>query len=319
MIVAGGVEAAFLDANRMRLVDRQALTQVLREQDLSLALSDSQVSRVGKAIAADALLTGTLTMGDKCLVGEVRLTSVRTGELLAKVVFEWPTDAEIMSLLAYVQRPRDKGQTPGELPPLTLYYDILAQRETRAGQFEEIVVRGWTSLRSGDQYRMQVHAGSDCYLYVITYDSQGDVYVLFPHARIKQGNFIRGGYTYTIPGASDPWYTLDNTPGKETLVFVASYEPLKDLDRLLSTMKTAGAVAKDQQESVRQEVAKLSRTRGAEDCVADGFKVSNTRGTVLDRPKANYALTGGRNVEQVMRVAEGTDRVVQTTTFNHDR
>jgi hypothetical protein len=221
--------------------------------------------------------------------------------------------------MLYVQRPTEKvGQQAG-LPPLMLYYDVLAQRETGGGRLEEVIVREGSALRSGDQYRIRVHAASDCYLYVITYDSQGDVYVLFPHTRIKQGNYIRGGYTYTIPGENDPWYTLDDKPGSEALVFVAGYEPLKDLDKLLSTMKTAGAVERDKCDSVRQEVRRLSQTRGSEDCVADGFKISNIRGTVLSRPKAGYTLAGGRSVEQVMRVAEGLDRVVEVLTFNHLR
>ena len=319
MVVAGGIEHALLDANRMRLLDRRAVDQILREQDFCMALSGNQVSRVGKAISADALLTGTLAVTGRSLVGEVRLTSVQTGELLARAVFERPMDDQTASLLTYVQRPRERGKIVGELPPLTLYYDILAQRETKAGQFDEVVVREGTSLRSGDQYRLRLHTTSDCYLYVITYDSQGDVYVLFPHAKIKQGSFIRGGYTYTIPGDSDPWYTLDQNRGRETIVFIASYEPLKNLDQLLLTMKRAGAIEKDKQDSVRQEVARLSRTRGPEDCVADGFRVSNIRGTVLAAPKADYVLGDGRSVEKLMRVTEGVDRVVQAVTFLHER
>ena len=87
MVVAGGIEHALLDANRMRLLDRRAVDQILREQDFCMALSGNQVSRVGKAISADALLTGTLAVTGRSLVGEVRLTSVQTGELLARAVF----------------------------------------------------------------------------------------------------------------------------------------------------------------------------------------------------------------------------------------
>ena len=148
VVLAGGIETALLDANCLRLVDRRSVDQVLREQDLCLALSDSQVSRVGKAISADVIITGTLTVAGGNLVGEARLTSVPTGELLAKATFEQQVDARTSPWLMYVQRPSDKGKIAGELPPLTLYYDILAQRQTAPGRFDEILVREGTALRS---------------------------------------------------------------------------------------------------------------------------------------------------------------------------
>jgi TolB-like protein len=317
VMLANGMESALLESGRFRVADRRTLDVVLNEKDLAMALAQDHIAELGHALSADALLVGSVALTDDKIVGEIRLVAVKKAEVLATSTFTLPADEETRSLMLYVQRPVEKVGQQAALPPISLYYDILAQRQKRAGQFEEIVVNEKSVLCSGDQYRIRVHPGSDCYLYVITYDSQGDVYVLFPHAKIKQGNYIRGGCTYTIPGQNDPWYTLDDNPGKETLVFVASYEPLRDLDKLLSTMKTAGAVEKDKRESVRKEIAKVSQTRGQEDCYAEGFKVSNIRGTNLEAPKADYVLGDGRSIENLMRVAEGLDRVVQMTTFEH--
>jgi len=320
VVLASGIESALIETGMYRIVDRQTFDQVLAEKDLAFAdLSDkSKVAQATRVLAADLLVNGTLVDLGAELRGMLRLVDVAKGEVLANANFSLPKDANVQSLMSVVvQRPRARPTDGGELPPLALNYDVLAQRELSGGRFEEVIVRDGSTLRSGDQYRIRVRANSDCHFYVITYDSRGDVYVLFPRPEIQLSSAIRGGVTYMIPGEHDPWFTLDDKTGTETLIFIAGYEPLKDLDAMVKQMQAAGgSAASTASAAIQEEVRRLSESRDAENTV-DGYSISRTRGTVLNRPKAAYTLGNGRAVQNVMALAEGRSRVVQTIRFNH--
>jgi len=318
ILLGSGIESALIETGTFRIVDRQTLDQVLSEKDLAFAdLTDaSKASLASKALAADLLVNGTLTDTGNELQGTLRLVGVAKAEVLSTTAFSLPKDEKVGSLMVVVQRPRHRTDTGGELPPLVISYDVLAQREVSGGRFEEILVREGATLRSGDQYRIRVQASSDCHFYILTYDSRGEVYVLFPRPEIQLGASIRGGVTYMIPGEHDPWFTLDEHIGTETLILLASYEPLNDLDALVRRMRAAGGSSPSAQSAIKQEVEKLSAMQDVEGTVA-GYRIGRTRGTVLARPKASYTLSNGRPVQNVMAVAEGRSRVVHMISFHH--
>ncbi len=315
LVLAAGIEVAVLDLGPYRLVDRRTLDRVLAEKDLAFAdMSDmSRANAAIKALAADVLIVGDLADAGRSLQTDVRMVKVADAEVVAATGLSLQKDRELQSLTRIVQRPRQSQNTSGELPPLSLGYHVFGQRYLADGGFEEVIVREGSTLRSGDQYRINVQANSDCYLYTITYDSLGDVYPLFPHPQINMSNYIRGGVEYLIPGEHDPWFTLDDNVGTETLFLIASYEPLKDLEQLIKRMIEAGKGGQE----VKQRIAHL---QASQDSMAAGrYRVSGERGTVLRRPKARFKLSNGRPVQQVMAIVEGKSRVVQAISFKHVR
>jgi formylglycine-generating enzyme required for sulfatase activity len=319
--LAGGIESAVIETARCRLVDRQTLEQVLREKDLAFAdLSDmSRAAQATRLLSADFLINGTLTDTGNELQAAMRLVNVPGGEVVATAAFPLPKDDHAAPLMkVVVQRASHRPATGGELPPLALNYDVLAQREVSPGRFEEVIVRDGATLHSGDQYRIRVQPNSDCHFYILTVDSREEVYILFPRSEIQVAGRIRGGMTCMIPGEHDPWYTLDENTGTETLIFIASYEPLNDLDALLRKVRAAGGTSASVGSAIRHEVDRLSTAPDAA-MTAGGYPISKTRGTVLSRPKASYVLSGGRSVQNMMAVVEGHSRVIQTISFNHVR
>ena len=62
--------------------------------------------------------------------------------------------------------------------------------------------------------------------------------------------------------------------------------------------------------ALQKSVPSSTKTRG-------GYIVSDTRGTVLSRPKAKYTVKSGRKIESVMSVIEGKNLIVQYLSFKH--
>jgi len=288
----------------------------------NFAMSDlaetSKAKQASKALAADAFIHGRVSIAGSKVTGWVRLVDIE-GQLLGSTTFDFPSSPEAVQLFRYVQRPAGDVQNKKVLPPLALYYDVLGQHERTGGAIVERNIRDsdGSTLDNGDQYRVKVRASSDCYFYLITYDSLGDVYVLFPHEKIKRKNPLRGGMTYTIPGDDDPWFTLDDNPGKETLIFIASYDPITDLDALIRRMQQAGKVSSDTNRAVKKTIAALQKSVPLTTKTRGDYAVSSTRGTFLSRPKATYTLKSGRKIESVMSVIEGKSLIVKYLSFEH--
>ena len=141
----------------------------------------------------------------------------------------------------------------GELPPLALRYEFISP--TPLGNLR--IADGGT-VRSGGKFKIRIQPNSDCYLYVLLYDSLGKTEILFPNAETRMSNAARGGVTYSIP-ESDNWYWFDNNPGRETFYLVASYTPLTDLDVILERLRKADGVATDSPaRSARKEIQEIA-------------------------------------------------------------
>jgi hypothetical protein len=95
-------------------------------------------------------------------------------------------------------------------------------------------VDGVPELRAGDRYRLALEPSRDSYLYAVQIDSWGNGAVLFPNAELSgESNPLRGGSRHWLPDGGR-WLTLDERPGKETVVVVASPWPAEDVEALLA-------------------------------------------------------------------------------------
>ncbi|OYT73343.1 MAG: hypothetical protein CFK52_01880 [Chloracidobacterium sp. CP2_5A] len=130
--------------------------------------------------------------------------------------------------------------------PLGLGYTLYAKnRQGRPERADPAQV-----FATGDEIRFVVEANQDAYLYVFNADSKGALRMIYPHARLQNGdNFIRGHVPYQVPSAKEPdpadqWFVF-LTPGemREQIFFVLSRSPLPDIptnERLIQAMRQSG-------------------------------------------------------------------------------
>jgi hypothetical protein len=86
-----------------------------------------------------------------------------------------------------------------------------------------------TVLKSGDEIKMLVKLTKDCYVYVVYYDSQGELSLLFPYTIRQLQTDYAVDKSYYIPKGRN-WMTLDKNTGKEIFFLVGSTERLLDLE-----------------------------------------------------------------------------------------
>jgi hypothetical protein len=86
-----------------------------------------------------------------------------------------------------------------------------------------------TVLKSGDEIKMMVKLTKDCFIYVVYYDSGGEINLLFPYKISQLQTDYKMDKTYYIPKGRS-WMSLDNNTGKEVFFLVASNERLLDLE-----------------------------------------------------------------------------------------
>ena len=93
-----------------------------------------------------------------------------------------------------------------------------------------------TVLKENDGIRLLFQPASNCYIYVLFYDSNKIMTLLFPEKyNYYKKNYAIKGMKYFLPDAWD-WYPLDNNPGTETIYFIASTSRLTDLEKLIKKL-----------------------------------------------------------------------------------
>jgi hypothetical protein len=301
-------------ARKRKLTDRQHLNAVLGERDLQLSmLSTSEAAkRTGELTGADLLLVGTITEGGQSILISARLLSAASGQPIAISHTQTMPLADLRPLLWYVRRPAGENAS-GELPPLSLRCEFVSPEGTG-----ETALADGATVVSGQRFKVRVQPNSDCYLYVLLYDSEGRASVLFPHGKIGLANDVRGGVSYEIPEGSK-WYWFDNTPGTEVFYIVACYTPLKDLDLLLVKMQQAGEQQLQAANATREHIDKVI-TRGmsagtSEDYQPKGMTV-RTRGVggIVDVGWGTPSTVPGTEMDNIIN---GHATVVKKIVLQH--
>jgi hypothetical protein len=95
-----------------------------------------------------------------------------------------------------------------------------------------------TVLKSGDKLKMMVKLTKDCFVYVVYYDSQGEINLLFPYTIGQlQTDYVTDKIYYIPKGRS--WMSLDSNTGKEKFFLIASSERLLELEAKLGNYFSA--------------------------------------------------------------------------------
>lgn len=196
--------------------------------------------------------------------------------------------------------PPDQIVQPVENIPFELGVNLLGQREISNDNFEEIVIKNGSTLKSNDNFKVYIRTTQDCYVYVLMFDSEGKASMLFPGMG-GSNNRVKGNRNYQVPAGND-WFYLDEKTGTETIYVLADINPMTDIDRLLADMDRKGSrQQKEDSQKILTQVAVLKRGVGG---------VSN------GKPMA-FKTSDGNTIQNVTQVVKGRGSLVWSVSFKH--
>lgn len=103
-----------------------------------------------------------------------------------------------------------------------------------------------TTLKSGEEIKMMIQLNKESFVYVVHYDAQGGIDLLFPYelGQFQSDDYILQKNYYIRKGRT--WMALDKNPGKEVFFIIASTGRQLDLERKISECLAATDDAKKQ-------------------------------------------------------------------------
>ncbi len=150
-------------------------------------------------------------------------------------------------------------------------------------------------LQSGDKIGITFQPNADCYVYIFWWDSSGQVGRLFPNPKLTEGSGeAKAGQTYWLPSKEGKcWYVLDNTPGTETIYFIASRQRNPRIEALYDELKRLGSSARSGKavEQVSNELERQFNIMGVADYVLPD-KSSQASGNLLEAMENQIKVVG---------------------------
>ncbi len=160
-------------------------------------------------------------------------------------------------------------------------------------------------IKKGDRFNVMVQPSTDLFVYIISLDSKGKLYTIFPNPKVSgHSNPLGGGEQYYFPPQeSDQVFMFDDTPGKDRFYFMFSAVPMKDMDFLFEKLANADLEEQGEINSIIQE------------------RIAS-RGIALESKttKAAIDIPNGRNSKRQKSVGEllkGTGAFVKTVKLRH--
>ena len=134
---------------------------------------------------------------------------------------------------------QESGYDPNQATGAAIGLDVALVRKTiRNGtpvilpiKDGEILRDGRGNPQAGDKFRIMFRPNSEAYVYIIAVDGSGWAQGIFPTPTSPFANPVQPGEQYVTPEESN-WFSLDQFRGVETIFFVASHEPRKDIEDL---------------------------------------------------------------------------------------
>ena len=314
-LAAEGMERHLLKAG-VKLIDRAHVNKLLNEIDFHGAMkADAKIlSQAGEVSGADVLIVGkTVDTGREVLLS-ARVLDVtgKTGRVLATTSNVSLPRADLGQLMWYVRRPAAEG-AGGELPPLALRYELVSPSSAGDSRLND-----GSTVRSGQKFKIRLQPNSDCFLYVLLYDSTGKANVLFPHRKIQVNNEVRGGVSYEVPEGTK-WYWFDENPGTETFYIVTSYTPMRSLDAIVAKMERAGGQQTRLARSARKEIDEViirgMLPTGSKGYQPKGYNIAKRGvGGIVD---ADFGSPSRTDTSDIDNVVTGHATVVKKITLLH--
>ena len=284
--------AGIAQGGSVEIIERSKLDLIIGEQRLGQTgmVDEKSAQQVGKLLGIHAFVLGNYTVVGKYVDVNARLVDAGTGKVVSVSSVKIKKDDDIAELF--------EPLVPAT--PLQLESALLVQRKTDKG-YDGVMVKEGDTLYTNDNFKLFIRTNEDCYIYALMFSSNGKVEKIFPLESINMSNRIQGKQDYFVPLGSD-WYFLDENTGTETIFIIASYEPMRDIDKLLMDMENASAEAQAEE------------ARKAEENLNVG-----TRGVGGVRPGAKVTTTtsDGKKIEKVSEVVTGKVKVVRKISFQH--
>ncbi|MCA9481523.1 MAG: DUF4384 domain-containing protein, partial [Nitrospira sp.] len=99
----------------------------------------------------------------------------------------------------------------------------------------DVLMDGRGNPQAGDKFRVMFRPHQDGYVYVIAVDGSAWAQGIFPSASTPFANPVKAGQQYILPEGNN-WFSLDQFKGIETIFFVTSPAPRKDIEDILTTI-----------------------------------------------------------------------------------
>jgi hypothetical protein len=93
-------------------------------------------------------------------------------------------------------------------------------------------------FKSGDKLKMMIELQKRCFVYLIHYNEQGDVSMIFPYSLKQFDTDYQTARKYFVP-KGEAWFQLDDKTGSETFYLIASEQRLLDIEFLYNNYASA--------------------------------------------------------------------------------
>jgi hypothetical protein len=186
---------------------------------------------------------------------------------------------------------------------LALEFALLRRTQTGALvsiEDGDVLTDGRGDPQGGDRFGIHLSVAESAYVYVVSADATGWIQPLFPLEAPGYANPLPAGARLFLP-ARGQWYALDQARGVETFYFIASTEPLSELERLLAPF-----AGQERPPTKNVEYASVEQPELI------------TRGVVKTRPGETAAPGAGSVATQRFLGAAGEGELVVTRWFRHD-
>ena len=197
-----------------------------------------------------------------------------------------------------------------DLPEIAIDAQLVCQRQTSPGQFEDMAECDGAEMREDDRFQIKFSVNAPTHLYLMVYNGSGQFQMPFPDKGVA--NLVMPSTGYTLPG-KDLWWSIDEHAGfLEHIQMVASITRISELDALRGADYAPSAYGK------LPEVAQ--RTRGKlEGVTTRGVKMGGAGGAqrVALIPDESTADTIVKPVDTDKLFTEGPGLVAVEFTIDH--
>lgn len=216
-------------------------------------------NKYGNSVFTHFLMKGL--RGEACRQSS---NGVITAKDLYQYVYEQTKEATKgkQSPQLYCAKGRDNDTPIFRVPTFKQPLTIKVQFATKDDNEQVHPLANDSVLKSGQQIGCSFRAESDCHVYVLWWDSTGNVGRMFPNPKLSEGTGeVKAGQTYWLPSREGKhWYVLDKNVGDETIYFIASRERNPKIEGLydklcsLSTAARSGVQGQDLSKALEKEL-----------------------------------------------------------------
>jgi TolB-like protein len=200
-----------------RMVSRQSLETVKREQNIQAGgfVDDEAAARIGHIAGWRTVITGAVTPLASGYRMNLRAVDVESAELLGAKGYVIKSDAVLAGIVNPGQTARELSRREELLRPFAERKNDFALAVRPAG--------GKDVFYDGEDLRISLESGADCYFVVYQVDADGRMQIVLPNP-YDTDNTLKAGVERVVPEYSR--FTLHAPFGEERILVYASERPI---------------------------------------------------------------------------------------------